>query len=630
MRAGEIRDSLRESRLFGSRLMVVGGVVVALLLILVLRLGWLQIVSYRHYATLAQDNRIKPVPIAPVRGFIFDRNGVVLAQNYPVLTLEIIPDQVDDMGELLKELGQFVTLSERDLKLFAKQLRERPRFESLSLRSHLTEEEAGRFAVVRHRYNGADLKARLERHYPLGPVGVHAIGYVGRISEDDLETIDRNDYRGTQHIGKLGVEQSYEEILLGKVGFKKIESDAHGREIRVLERIAPVAGKHLHLHLDTRVQAVAEQALGGFRGTVVALDPKTGGILAFASTPTYDPNPFVNGIDPASYAALRDSKDKPLINRALNGQYAPGSTIKSFFGLAALDAGESPAKQVVCPGWYSLPGSSHRFRCWKGSGHGAVDLHNAVMQSCDVYFYKLAVTLGIERLTGYLKLHGFGKPTGIDLKGESRGLLPNPERQERRGEPWQPGNTVIVGIGQGALVVTPLQLAAAIAAIANRGPRPLPRLAAALENPSDHLLTPLDTPPPLDTMPYTPEQYEIMTRNLTEVVHGPAGTARSIGWNAPYKIAGKTGTAQVKSVKQGERYDAARIAEHHRDHALFVAFAPADDPKIAVAVIVENGGHGGSVAAPVARKVMDQYLLGEIRGSAGLKPTVPPEGGAAD
>jgi penicillin-binding protein 2 len=626
MRAGEIRDHLRESRLFGARLSIVASVVVALTAVLFLRLAYIQIVNYRHFATLSQENRVKPVPIPPVRGSIFDRNGVVLAQNYPVLTLEVIPDQVEDMGELLKELGKIVTLNERDLRLFAKQLRERPRFESLTLRTHLTDEEAARFALVRHRWNGAELRARLQRHYPQGTLAVHAIGYVGRINEDEMENIDRNAYRGTQHIGKLGIEQNYEDTLLGQVGFKKVETDAHGRESRVLERIAPVAGRHLHLNLDARMQAIAEQALGNFKGVAIAMNPKTGAVLTFASTPTYDPNPFVNGIDTDTYAALRDNKDKPLLNRALNGQYAPGSTIKSFLGLAALDAGESPAKQITCPGWYSLPGSSHRFRCWKKAGHGTVDLHTAVVQSCDVYFYRLAVTLGIDRLNTYLAGHGFGSPTAVDIRGESKGALPQPEAKQRRGQPWQPGETVITGIGQGATLVTPLQLAAAMSGIANRGQRPQPRLAQAVEDPGTRVRTPLPPSPMQPSGAYTPEQFEIMVRNLTDVVHGEGGTARGIGWNAPYKIAGKTGTAQVKGVGQSESYVESRTAEHLRDHALFIAFAPVDDPQIAIAVIVENGGHGGSVSAPIARKIMDQYLIGNA--GPAIKLAVPASGDA--
>ena len=625
MRAGEIRDHLRESRLFGARLSVVTSVVVALTALLFLRLAYIQIVNYRHFATLSQENRIKPVPIPPVRGSIFDRNGVVLAQNYPVLTLEVVPDQVEDMGGLLTGLGKIVTLNERDLKLFAKQLRERPRFESLTLRTHLTDEEAARFALVRHRWNGVELRARLQRHYPQGALAVHAIGYVGRINEDEMENIDKSAYRGSQHIGKLGIEQNYEGMLLGAVGFKRVETDAHGREGRVLERIAPVAGQHLHLSLDARMQAVAEQALGNFKGVAIALDPKTGALLTFASTPTYDPNPFVNGIDTESYAALRDSKNKPLLNRALNGQYAPGSTIKAFLGLAALDAGEKPAKQIVCPGWYSFPGSIHRFRCWKKAGHGTVDLHTAVVQSCDVYFYRLAVTLGIERLNTYLAGHGFGSPTGVDMHGESKGALPQPDAKQRRGQPWQPGETVITGIGQGAVLVTPLQLATAMAGIANRGMRPQPRLVQAIEDPTTKVRTPLAASPQQSSGAYTPEQYEIMVHNLTDVVHGEGGTARGIGWNAPYKIAGKTGTAQVKGVGQTESYSESRTAEHLRDHALFIAFAPVDDPKIAIAVIVENGGHGGAVAAPIARKIMDQYLIGNAKATVNV-----PASGEAD
>ena len=627
MRAGEIRDHLRESRLFGARLTIVASVVVILTALLFLRLAYLQIISYRHFATLSQENRVKPVPIPPVRGYIFDRNGVVLAQNYTVLTLEIVPDQVPDMDALLKAIAKIITIAPKDYKLFARQLRERPRFESLTLRTHLTDDEAARFAMVRHRWNGVELRARLQRHYPQGQLGVHAVGYVGRINEDEMESIDRNAYRGSQHIGKLGVEQRYEEILLGTVGFEKVETDAHGRAIRVLERIAPIAGKHLHLSLDARMQALAEQSLGRMKGTVVAIDPKTGAVLTFASTPTYDPNPFVNGIDPESYNSLRDNKDKPLLNRALNGQYAPGSTIKAFFGMAALDAGENPGKHVSCPGWYSLPGSSHRFRCWKKAGHGSVDLHTAVVQSCDVYFYRLAVSLGIERLTGYLAGNGFGSPTGVDIHGESKGLLPQAELRRKRGQVWNPGETVISGIGQGATLVTPLQLAAAISAIANRGPRPHPRLGQVIEDPVSKQRVPLAPEAPRSSGAYTAQQYETMVHNLTDVVHGEGGTARGIGWNAPYKIAGKTGTAQVKSIGQGESYVESRVAEHLRDHALFIAFAPVDDPKIAVAVIVENGGHGGSAAAPIARKLMDLYLLGNA--PTDVKVAIP-VGGEAD
>jgi penicillin-binding protein 2 len=606
-----IKDYLRESRIFNNRVSVLVVLVGLLTLLLFLRLAWLQVVSHRHYATLSQKNRVNPVPIPPVRGLIVDRNGVVLAQNYPVLTLEVTPDQVTDMKALLAELGGLVTLNERDLKNFRKQLRERPRFEALTLRTHLNDVEAARFAVRRHLLNGADLKARLQRHYPQGGLAVHAVGYVGRINEEEMAVIDKTAYRGTDHIGKLGVEQSYEHLLLGKVGFERNETDAHGRTVRNLDRSAPVAGRNLYLHLDARVQAAAEQALGTRRGAVIALDPRTGGVIAFASTPTYDPNPFVNGIDVQSYAALRDSKDKPLINRALNGRYAPGSTIKAFYGLLTLEAGIDPSRTVFCPGHFSLPESSHRFRCWKAAGHGPMNLRDAVVQSCDVYFYRQAVALGVERMNRFLAEFGYGARTGIDLKGESDGLLPTPEWKKARGQPWYPGETVVLGIGQGPILVTPLQLAVSTAGLANRGVVPQPRLAYAAQDPVSKAVEVYEPRAAHTAQVEHAQHFEQQLRHLMDVVHGPGGTARGIGWNAPYHIAGKTGTAQVKSIAQGERYIEERVAEFHRDHALFIAYAPVEDPRIAVAVIVENSGSGGAIAAPVARKVMDQYLLGE-------------------
>jgi len=608
-----IKDYLRESRQFNLRVGISLAFVALLALLLFARLVYLQIVSHRHYATLSQDNSVKLLPIPPVRGFILDRNGVILAQNFPVLTLEITPYQVANMPALLNELGTVVTLNERDLKNFDKLRRARPRFESLAIRTQLSEEEAARFAINRHRFNGVELRARLQRHYPHGGLAAHALGYVGRINEAEAESIDKAAYRGTQHIGKLGIEQSYEDILLGKVGAEKIETNAHGRALRVLERIAPQAGHNLYLNLDAKLQAIAEQSLGQYKGAVVAIEPRTGAVLAFASTPTYDPNPFVSGIDTESYRALRDNRDKPLINRALYGRYAPGSTIKVFLGLAALEYKQNPERTVSCPGWYSLPGSTHRFRCWKKQGHGAMNLHDAVVQSCDVYFYQLAVTLGIERMQGFLAGFGFGATTGVDLKGEASGLLPSPAWKKARGLPWYGGETVIAGIGQGPILVTPLQLAAAMATLANRGMRHSPRLAYGYIDPKSrdvHLIE----PPPLEPLTLQDAQHlETTFRNLTDVVHGAGGTARGIGLSAPYKIAGKTGTSQVKSIGQHETYSEHAVPLHLRDHALFVAFAPVDDPQIAIAVIAENGGHGSSTAAPIARKLMDYYLLGRDR-----------------
>lgn len=613
-----IKDQFRESRVFNARLTVVGAIVLALILALFLRLVYLQIFAHRHFETLSQANRIKPIPIQPPRGLILDRNGVVLAQNYPVYTLEIIPEQVDDMNSLLEELKQVVSLNESDLKNFQKQLRERPRFENLLLRSHLTEEEAARLAVKRTYFSGVELEARLQRHYPLAGLGVHFLGYVARINEQELERIDKATYRGMQHIGKLGIEVSYEKPLLGQVGFEKVETNAHGRSLRILERIAPVAGRNLYLNIDAKLQALTEQALGNRRGAVIALEPATGAILAFVSTPTYDPNPFVNGIDPDSYNALLNDPDKPLINRALNGQYSPGSTIKAFLGLAALERDDFGAgKPITCPGWFTLPGSSHQFRDWKKSGHGTMNLHDAVVQSCDVYFYKLAVAMEIDAMRKFLEPFGFGKKTGVDLLNESEGLLPSPEWRQARGQKWYPGETVITGIGQGSILVTPLQLATAIAAMANHGVRLKPQLVRAMEDAKTRVAQET-VPETYAQIPLKDRQHlDIQIQNLTDVVHTNRGTAYGIGYNAPYKIAGKTGTAQVKGIAQGQSYSEKATPERFRDHALFVSFAPVGDPKVAVAVIVENGGHGSSAAAPIARKVMDHVILGKTAAAPG-------------
>lgn len=618
-----LKDYLRETRLYNARLAVAAGIALALLLLLVVRLAYLQVINYRHYATLSQANRVKPIPIQPVRGLILDRNGMVLAQNYPVYTLEVIPEQVDDLNELLADVSELVRITDTDLKSFRKQLRERPKFENLTLRTHLTEQEAARIAVRRPFLTGVELEGRLQRHYPQTGLGVHALGYVSRISESDLERIDKTAYRGMRHIGKLGVEAQYESVLLGRVGFEKIETNAHGRALRALERVAPVAGENLYLNIDARVQAVAEQALGKRRGAVVAIEPATGGVIAFASTPTYDANAFVNGIDTASYRALLEHPDKPLINRALNGQYAPGSTVKAFLGLAALEAG--PAfnghAAIACPGYYSLPGSRHLFRDWKKGGHGMVDLNTAIVQSCDVYFYRLAVAIGPSVFKTFLGPFGFGKPTGIDIAPESSGILPSPEWKAARGQRWYPADTVIAGIGQGAVLATPLQLAAAIATIANRGVRMKPTLMRARQDPrtkQSQDVTPMVTG---QVTMQNREHMDMLIKHLTDVVHTNRGTAYGIGYNAPYRIAGKTGTAQVRGIAQGQSYNEKTTPERFRDHALFVAFAPVDAPQVAVAVIVENGGHGSSAAAPIARKVMDQVVLGKSTPIAAPKPT---------
>lgn len=609
-----LKDYLRETRIFNARLTFAAFIVLALTLLLLIRLVYLQVINHRHYATLSQANRVKPLPIQPARGLMLDRNGTVLAQNFPVYTLEIVPEQVDHMEQLLADVGELVRVTDGDRKSFDKQRRERPRFEGMTLRAHLNEEEAARVAVRLPFLNGVELKARLQRHYPLGGMAVHALGYVSRISEQDVERIDKSTYRGMQHIGKLGLEATYEELLLGRVGFEKVETNAHGRALRTLERITPMAGQNLHLHLDAQAQAVAEQALGKRRGAVVAIDPKTGAVLVFASTPTYDGNAFVNGIDPASYKGLLNDLDKPLINRALNGQYVPGSTIKVFLGLAALEhSGLWDGRQsLVCDGSYNLPGSSHQFRDWKRGGHGVINLHDAIVQSCDIYFYRLAVALGPDRMKDFLSPFGFGKPTGVDLPLESQGLLPSPAWKKARGQPWYPGDTVVAGIGQGAVLATPVQLATAMAAVANRGLRMKPVLLHAYQDPKSGERVEPAIAPGVEIEIKDKRHWEQLFEHLQGVAHSNRGTAFGIGHNAPYHIGGKTGTAQVKSIAQGARYDEHGTPERLRDHALFVSFAPVEDPKVAIAVVVENGGHGSSAAAPVARVVMDQLLLGRV------------------
>ncbi len=607
-----LRDYFRETRIFNSRLMIVAGAIGLLVIVILFRLIYLQLINQHHYTTLSKANSIRPIPIPPARGLILDRNGTVLAQNYPVYTLEITPHQVKDMKALIKTLSGIIKITDYDKKIFYRLIRRHSRYENIPLRTHLNDAEAARIASYQTHLNGVELQARLQRHYPLGALTVHFIGYVGRINEEDTKKIKKSLYHGTQHIGKLGLERYYEKILLGRVGVKQVESNAHGRHLRTLKRLAPKAGQNLHLHIDAGMQAYAERAMGKRRGAVIALNPRTGGILTFVSTPTYNPNPFVNGIDTKSYKALLDDPDKPLINRALSGRYAPGSTIKPFLALGALSLEEfNPKRQVYCPGYFYLPGSRHRFRDWKKTGHGSVNLNDAIVQSCDVYFYQLAVMLGIDRIKKFLNIFGFGYKTGIDMPDEVAGLVPSPEWSKRRGINWALGDTVVTGIGQGPLLVTPLQLASAVATLANRGVRMRPTLVYATEDPGSKQYKLVRNKANSELPAGFKEKLPEIITSMTNVVHDRRGTGIRIGWNAPYKIAGKTGTAQVISIGQKEKYDAKKIAERLRDHALFIAFAPVENPQIAVAVIVENGGHGSSAAAPIARKLMDFYLLNQ-------------------
>ena len=606
-----IKDHFRETRLFNLRAIIAFITASILILTLIARLIYLQIVDHDLYSTLSEDNRFHISAVVPTRGLVYDRNGVILAQNLPSYALEILPERIKDINATVKSLGELIPISESDLERFYEQLKISRPFKPIALRSRLTDEEVARIAVNRHRFPGVDIAASLIRHYPQGGLGVHALGYVGRISESELETLkDESDYDGTNFIGKTGIEKFYESTLHGHVGVDQVETNATGRTLRVFPQVPSEPGLDLHLTIDASMQAIAEQAFGEEKGALVAIDITDGGILTFVSLPTFDPNLFVTGIDRKTYTELQNSPQNPMFNRALRGRYPPGSTVKPFIGLAGLETGVvDPNMKTYCPGYYTLQGDTHKYRDWKKTGHGHVDLETAVVQSCDVYFYDLALTLGIDRLSSFLKQFGFNSLTGVDITGEVTGIMPSREwkRQNRR-QPWYPGETLITGIGQGYTSVTPLQLAAATASLASYGKRIQPRVVKAIGNTNDHSIQEI---PPFDEAPIhmvKRENWERIISAMTKVVHFWRGTAYKIGKDSKYKIAGKTGTAQVFSVKQDEEYDADQVKKSLRDHALFIAFAPAENPKTAVAVVVENGGHGGSAAAPIAKKVMDYYF----------------------
>ncbi|MCW8944915.1 MAG: penicillin-binding protein 2 [Sedimenticola sp.] len=605
-----LKDYLRESRLFRSRAIIAALIVLLLLLLLALHLSKLQIVDHTHFTTLSRDNRVKVEPLPPTRGLIYDRNGVILAQNLPTHSLEITPERVKDLEKTLQELSQLIPISENDIKRFRRLKSHQRRFESIPIRVQLTDEEVARFAVNRHLFPGVDIHAKLLRDYPKKDVTAHILGYVGRINKKELQSIDNSSYSGTTHIGKNGVEKYYETELHGEVGLQQVEVNALGRVIRVLENKPPIPGKDLHLTIDASLQGVAMRAFGEDNGAAVAINPENGDILAMVSKPGFDPNLFVEGISSADYNALKSSEDNPLFNRAIRGQYPPGSTIKPFIGLAGLESGVISATQKkFCPGFFQLPNHSHKYRDWKKAGHGAVDLYDAITQSCDVYYYDLALQMGIDKLTEYLAPFGFGEKTGVDITGELGGLLPSREwKKKARKQPWYPGETLITGIGQGYFLTTPLQLASSTATLAARGNHLKPRIVKAIQHNGEAAPTeqPVVQKDKVDIK--TESNWDNMLNAMLQVTEGLRGTARRIR-NEHYRIAGKTGTAQVFTVKQEEKYDEDKIDKKMRDHALFMAFAPAENPKIAVAVIVENGGHGGSVAAPIAKAIMDHHLI---------------------
>jgi penicillin-binding protein 2 len=610
----ELKNHQREIYYFRLRLVLSLGFVAVMLLILLLRFFYLQVIRHDYFHTMADSNRIYVVPIVPNRGLILDRNGVVMAQNYSGYTLEIAPNKVKDMDALIAELSKLVEITPKDIKRFQKLLTERQTLETMPIRSQLSDEEVARVSAQQFRFPGVEIKARLFREYPYTDVTSHLIGYVGRINQKDIDQLDEDDvtsnYLGSDYIGKTGVEQSYEKDLHGKTGFEQVEVDAGGRAVRVLSRTAPESGSNLMLTLDAKLQEIAEKAFGEYRGALVAIDPTNGEVLAFISKPGYDPGLFIDGIDTDTWDELNNSLDTPLNNRALRGQYPPGSTIKPFLALAGLYYGtRSPTHAINDPGYYMLPGSRHQYRDWKAGGHGSVDMFKAIVISCDTYFYGLATELGIENMHSYLTRFGFGQKTGLDMEGETSGLLPSSDWKAKRYQQiWYPGDTVSAGIGQGYNLVTPLQLAYATAILANDGVAFQPHLVKEIRRASEGpLLTEIK---PTFDLKIDPEHLRLV-KSAMEAVTKPGGTAAVASYGATYRIAGKTGTAQVIAIKQGEKYDAKKVSEYNRDHAWFIAFAPADKPRIAMAVLVENGGHGGTTAAPIARKVMDYYLLGK-------------------
>ena len=624
VRRVRIKDHFGEQRIFTIRSIVAAVTVCVLLLAVASRLFYLQVLKHQYYAELSQGNRVRTDPIPPSRGLIFDRHGVVLAENLPAFQLELVREQVGGASEIDAALAHLVAIGLLDAEEVGgikRTILSHHVYESVPIKLQLNDEEMARFAVHRYEFTGVDIRTRLSRHYPFGPIAVHALGYVAAISEQDLKHIDSAAYAGTTLIGKLGVEGAYENLLHGSPGYREVLVNAAGRPVDrqgaftpKLNVRQPVAGADLILSLDMRVQRAAEDALTGKRGAAIAIDPHTGDVIALASTPGFDPNAFARGLTTKQYDALQNDIDKPLINRALRGAYPPGSTVKPFFALAALKYGVmTPEQTIYCPGHFNLPGSSHQFRDWKPKGHGVLAMRHAIMQSCDVYFYTVANRLGIDRMHDFMSTFGFGEPTGIDIPGEKAGLMPSTawkaHAYKRAAEQiWFPGETISVGIGQGYMLATPMQLAHAVSGIASRGEIYKPRLVSAVRPAGAATLTQRAAEPEPPLTAVSEEQWQVIVDGM-ELATGPGGTAAAATAGSPYKIAGKTGSAQVFTIAQNEKYHEKELSERLLDHALFISFAPADDPKLAVAVFVENGKHGGSTAAPIARKMFDAYLL---------------------
>lgn len=600
-------DPARERRIFARRLIFSMFIMLVMGLTLISRYVDLQVNQFQDFATDSDNNRVHVRPAAPTRGVIYDRNGEILADNRPTSNLSIIRERADDLDQLINKVGSLITLTDNDITRFYSRLKRRKPFEPTPLKFNLTEKEQAILAVNQHILDGTKVSARLTRFYPKRDLFTHVVGYVGRINDRESKIINPINYSGTDSIGKIGIEKFYEESLLGEVGSDHVETNARGRVMRVIDHVSPVAGNDLQLHLDSRLQQVAYEAFSGERGSLVAIEIETGGVLAMVSAPSYDANPFVSGISQKAYDALLNSADKPMFNRSIRGQYPPGSTIKPLFGLIGLQSQSITTEtKIEDPGYFLMEGIERPWRDHNSErgGHGkGVDLAKAIIESCDVFFYKMGVKIGIDTLAISSQAFGLGKKTNIDLPGERSGIMPSRIwKKNARGASWFDGDTINVSIGQGFMLTTPLQLAVMTASIASRGDLIQPQIVKSIngvENPTIKVT---------ESSKISDKHWNYIHESMRDVVHSNRGTARGINKDLTYNIAGKTGTAQVISINASDEYDRSKISERQWDHALFVAFAPAEDPKIAVALIVENGEHGSSAAAPIARTVIDTYI----------------------
>jgi penicillin-binding protein 2 len=605
----KLKDHFKENKLYLNRTVTAISTVLILLCVLICRLVFLQIYQYDLYVTLARNNQVRVIPIAPTRGLIYDRNGIVLAENMPTFSLEIIPHRSKNLQKTLSKLSKIINITEEEIRIFKKHLKYKGYYENIPICTKLTDEEVARISVEKYNFPEIEIAAILSRHYPQGEIFAHALGYIGPISEEDLKKIDISKYRGIYQIGKAGIEQSYEEILRGKAGFEQVETDARGRIIRTLDVISPVAGKNIYLSIDSNLQNIAYNALAQNNGSIIALDNKTGKILAFVNKPSYDPNLFIQGIDKKTYAELQKSPIQPLFNRAIKGQYPPGSTIKPIIAMQALEHGIiNQNEHIYDPGYYQQKADGRIFRELKAKhGHGFINIENAIAVSCTTFFYYLADKLGVERIYDIYNKFGLGQPTNIDIYGEAIGIAPSPRwKRQVMHTAWFPGETLNIGIGQGYTLVTPLQVVQMAATIANKGILMQPSLVQSIQSATDipEVLSPIVK----NVIKLNNEKnWNIITRGMEQTVSNPIGTAHRIYKPSWFKIAGKTGTAQVFSRKDDNdnNYDRVKNQAHLRDHAWFMAFAPIEEPKIAVVVLMEHGGGGSS---PVARIIIDEYL----------------------